>query len=200
MSEASVSVDDELLVLLTVKGAAGVTSLSNAVGLHENYVLTALERLRQQGLIVLRQYGTVSRYVCSRYGTARVARTIVPHYSEAYPIARRQALYQRFTEVNLRFKEVVTSIQLESVGQGALSWKSIMALARINSEARDILDTMSNLGHRYIGYMRRLGRAHAKIEQGNLSYLAASEVDSYHSIWFEWHEDLIITFALASRK
>jgi predicted HD phosphohydrolase len=40
-------------------------------------------------------------------------------------------------------------------------------------------------------YRRRLERAHASIEAGDPRFVASPRVDSYHSIWFELHEDLI---------
>ena len=44
---------------------------------------------------------------------------------------------------------------------------------------------------RLAGYRARLGQAVAQATGGDGRYVASPRVDSYHSIWFELHEDLI---------
>ncbi len=41
-------------------------------------------------------------------------------------------------------------------------------------------------------YVARLTRAASQVENGDTMYLASPRVDSFHSIWFELHEDLIL--------
>jgi pyruvate,orthophosphate dikinase len=40
-------------------------------------------------------------------------------------------------------------------------------------------------------YARRLGHALHQACQGDQRFVASARVDSYHSVWFELHEDLI---------
>jgi pyruvate,orthophosphate dikinase len=41
-------------------------------------------------------------------------------------------------------------------------------------------------------YSSRLHRAAKLVAEGDHGYIASPRVDSYHSIWFELHEDLIL--------
>ena len=41
-------------------------------------------------------------------------------------------------------------------------------------------------------YGARLARAADQVAGGDTMYLASPRVDSFHSIWFELHEDLIL--------
>jgi hypothetical protein len=50
---------------------------------------------------------------------------------------------------------------------------------------------------RYSVYLARLERALGLAQGGDQRYVASPRVDSYHSVWFELHEDLI---RLAGKK
>ena len=41
-------------------------------------------------------------------------------------------------------------------------------------------------------YVARLDRAATNVESGDTNYLASPRLDSYHNVWFELHEDLIL--------
>jgi len=53
---------------------------------------------------------------------------------------------------------------------------------------RSLADGLPRLGV----YAKRLERAAELVGAGNHDYLASPRVDSYHSVWFELHEDLIL--------
>ena len=40
-------------------------------------------------------------------------------------------------------------------------------------------------------YRARLSRAAAQVAEGAHNYIASPQIDSYHNVWFELHEDLI---------
>jgi pyruvate,orthophosphate dikinase len=46
--------------------------------------------------------------------------------------------------------------------------------------------------HRFGTYLARLERAAAEAAGGDGRFVASPRVDSYHGIWFELHEDLIL--------
>lgn len=41
-------------------------------------------------------------------------------------------------------------------------------------------------------YKTRLGRAANLVAEGNYDYIASPRLDSYHNVWFELHEDMIL--------
>jgi pyruvate,orthophosphate dikinase len=45
---------------------------------------------------------------------------------------------------------------------------------------------------RLADYVSRLDRAAGLVAEGDHGYIASPRVDSYHSVWFELHEDLIL--------
>ena len=40
-------------------------------------------------------------------------------------------------------------------------------------------------------YLHRLDAAYDNVLAGDLDYLSGARVDSYHTVWFELHEDLL---------
>jgi len=40
-------------------------------------------------------------------------------------------------------------------------------------------------------YSQRFARAHRLIQEGNTEYMVSASLDSYHTIWFQLHEDLL---------
>jgi pyruvate,orthophosphate dikinase len=73
-------------------------------------------------------------------------------------------------------------------------------LARLDALHADVSawlgPTVAGL-RRLAAYRDRLERAAAAAREGDARYLASPRVDSYHSIWFELHQDLIL---LAGRR
>lgn len=100
-----------------------------------------------------------------------------------------------------RMKEIVTSWQMrEFNGQQIINDhtdevhdSTVLAEFRsLHADAskwlRTLVDGLPRLG----AYLARLERAAGMVDGGDSAYLASPRVDSYHSVWFELHEDLII--------
>ena len=46
---------------------------------------------------------------------------------------------------------------------------------------------------RFIGYTDRLTAAHERVRAGDHDWITRPVIDSYHTVWFELHEDLLAT-------
>jgi hypothetical protein len=44
---------------------------------------------------------------------------------------------------------------------------------------------------RYDQYVRRFGESVARIDRGERDYVCGPTIDSVHTIWFEFHEDIL---------
>jgi pyruvate,orthophosphate dikinase len=65
-------------------------------------------------------------------------------------------------------------------------------LAILNSDAGRWLSPLVASLARLGTYAARLDRAARLAADGDQRYVASPRVDSYHSVWFELHEDLIL--------
>jgi pyruvate,orthophosphate dikinase len=65
-------------------------------------------------------------------------------------------------------------------------------LAALHADALAWLDALASGPTRLAAYRDRLERANAAAQAGDGRYVASPRVDSYHGVWFELHEDLIL--------
>lgn len=103
-------------------------------------------------------------------------------------------LFDEFARVDREFKELVTEYQT-SGDPSRLSW-AVARLTGVHAAVIDIVERAAALVPRLAAYRPRLERAMARLERGNAEFLASVTVDSYHTIWFGFHEEL---FELAGR-
>jgi pyruvate,orthophosphate dikinase len=114
---------------------------------------------------------------------------------------RIEAVLDGFHAPNDVFKEVVTSWQLRSVGgepvpndHRDLEYDGAV-LRRLRDDVHtaivplidDAGDALPRLGL----YRERLDDALGRIDKGEHQYIAHPLLDSYHTVWFELHEELI---------
>ena len=96
------------------------------------------------------------------------------------------AIYEKFDEENNTFKKIVSEWQAERDDQKALE-----GLEGIHARIGKIFQELNRIIPRYEIYPSRFNRAIKNIKDGKTGYLAKYSVDSYHTIWFELHEDLL---------
>jgi pyruvate, orthophosphate dikinase len=111
-----------------------------------------------------------------------------------------------FHAFDLRVKEIVTAWQVRDVGGEQVfndhtdpeyDAAILARLASLHDETVEWLAPLAGQLRRYAAYRSRLERALTSARTGDQRYVASPRVDSYHSVWFELHEDLI---RLAGRR
>jgi pyruvate,orthophosphate dikinase len=183
---------DHLLQVLCLKGRATHEALGAAVGADPTAVVTELEAA---GLVERTKLG----YRVTELGRTRV--------DELYAWEREQAgrviddVYESFVPINDEVKQIVTDWQMRPVG-GELTINDhsdrrhddrvIARLRRTDAKVSTALAPLAITLTRFDVYPRRLGRALTLVGEGDHSMLAAPLKDSYHTVWFELHEELII--------
>jgi pyruvate,orthophosphate dikinase len=183
---------DHLLQVLCLKGRATHEALGAAV---EADPTAAIAKLEAVGLVESTKLG----YRATDLGRSRA--------DELYAYEREQAggviddVYESFVPINDDIKQIVTDWQMRQVG-GELTVNDhsdrrhdervIARLRRTHAKVSTALAPLSDALNRFDLYPRRLRRALALIGEGDHSMLAAPLKDSYHTVWFELHEELII--------
>jgi pyruvate, orthophosphate dikinase len=109
-------------------------------------------------------------------------------------------LYEEFSPINDAFKQLVTRWQMRTVGDrqvrndhaDAAYDKSVLeGFDPIHRDICNLIGTIATSAPRLGGYRQRLDLALGRIRSGDLRYIAAPDRDSYHTVWFELHQDLI---------
>jgi pyruvate, orthophosphate dikinase len=183
---------DHLLQVLCLKGRATHEALGAAV---EADPAAAIAEFEAAGLVESTKLG----YRATDLGRTRA--------DELYAYEREQAgeviddVYDSFVPINDDIKQIVTDWQMRQVdGELAVNDHSdsrhdqrvIARLRRTDAKVSVALGPLSDALNRFDLYPRRLRRALTLIGEGDHSMLAAPLKDSYHTVWFELHEELII--------
>jgi pyruvate,orthophosphate dikinase len=182
---------DHLLQVLCLKGRATQEALGVAVGADTT---AAIAELEAAGLVESTKLG----YRATELGRSRADELYAHERQRAGPVI--DDVYESFVPVNDELKQIVTDWQMRPVG-GELTINDhsdrrhddrvIARLRRTDARVSTALAPLASTLRRFDVYPRRLGRALTLID-GDHSMLAAPLKDSYHTVWFELHEELII--------
>ena len=116
--------------------------------------------------------------------------------------AALESLYKEFEPLNAEFKRLITDWQLRSHEGGAdpvvndhadpdYDKAVIDRLLGLHGRFESLNATAATLLPRLGGYWKRFESARDRIVEGEHRFVAAPLIDSYHTIWFELHEELI---------
>lgn len=196
-SDASGADLDACLRLVAMKGMANAEGVAEPLGTTEDGAAAALAALESQGLIAELRPG-MARYGPTDEGRARIAELDEPEMAFQADFA---AVLDRFHEPNMLLKEVVTAWQMRDVGGEQVVNDHTDAaydagvLERLRTEvhgaAVPLIAEASSKVPRLARYGERLEASLEKLGADDHRYVAHPLLDSYHTVWFELHEDLI---------
>jgi hypothetical protein len=110
------------------------------------------------------------------------------------------AAYQRFEVINKDLKQLITDWQTMEVGGKRVAndhsnkdydERVIGRLGDLHERFEPILKKLCAGEPRLKVYSDKLGAALEKAEDGDLAWVSDAKLDSYHTVWFELHEDLL---------
>jgi hypothetical protein len=192
---------------LRVKGLAEVHSLVVATGLPEGEVARALASLRNEGLAQHRE-GRVSGWGLTSAGRARAEELVAA--SVPGEIRRRiDDCYRRFLPVNRQVLEACTDWQVREAGgtrvlndhvDAAYDAAVLERVFALYGKAEPLLCDLAEAAPRFGTYASRLANAVARVQAEEYDWLVQPGIDSYHSVWFELHEDLLTTLGIERSK
>lgn len=186
---------DDLLISLRIKGFGKVEALGEASDLSSGDIEALLAGAAAQGWAEATRVGhrlTPAGRASADAVLDRERTTIAPQ--------RIAHEYERFIPINDAFKQLVTRWQLRTVdgkqvrndhADPEYDRSVLEGLDRIHGDVSPLLDDIAQLVPRAGAYRSRLDRALDKVKAGDLRYMTAPDRDSYHTVWFELHQDLI---------
>jgi pyruvate, orthophosphate dikinase len=190
-----VTTEETLISCLRVKGFGKTEALAEALDLLAETIEAGLAELVAKGLAEPTRVGarlTANGRALALEALERERVGLDPH--------RVGVEYEKFTPLNADFKAMVTDWQMRQVDGKAVrndhkdEAYDAAVLARlppIDTATALVIDEIAAFAPRFASYKRRLANALAKTQAGDLRYLTAPDRDSYHTVWFELHQDLI---------
>jgi hypothetical protein len=151
----------------------------------------AEEELANAGLVLSRG-ANVAMSPAGREAHAAWAR-LTPGSEEE---AQARTTYERFLALNVEFLRICTDWQVKPGNEpndhsdAAYDFRILERLDRLDERAGPLLESLGNMVPRFSGYRTRLTDALDKISEDR-TWLASPRCDSYHTVWMQFHEDLL---------
>jgi hypothetical protein len=186
----------ELLHGLAIKKHATPREIAPWIGIPEGEVVSVLDQATKSGRAI-EQNGkfalTPLAHVALHYDYSR-------HCAELRETAAFLAAYEDFERINVELKSLITRWQiLDAAGTRVPNDHSnrdydlriIDQLGQLHERAEGLLDKFSGVLPRFAYYRTRLLAALEHAEGGNIQWVSSPTIESYHTLWFELHEDLL---------
>ncbi|MGI9621807.1 MAG: hypothetical protein ACR2PK_03140 [Acidimicrobiales bacterium] len=186
----------EIAMALRLKGMAGPEAVAEVTAIDSTEVEQVLIQMVDAG----RASETPRGYRLTPEGKAWTDEQIAVE-REGIDADAMAAVYERFCDHNDGFKELVTDWQMKMVdGEQQLNDHSdadydaaiFERLAVLDAQIAPVFADASLLAPRLSIYIDRFAAALAAVQGGDESMLASPLKDSYHTVWFEMHEELIL--------
>ena len=187
---------ESMVRLLSIKGFATPDAAAAALQTTEEDASSVLDQMTADGLVQMMG----SMFSLSDDGKA-VAGELLAEDREAWGAERAEAGLDSFLDLDGRMKVIVTAWQMREVDgapvlndhtDAAYDAAVLADLAALHVDAdvwlANLMEELPRLG----AYNVRLTRAADLVAGGDHNYIASPRLDSYHNVWFELHEDLIL--------
>ncbi|EWT06077.1 hypothetical protein N864_00270 [Intrasporangium chromatireducens Q5-1] len=182
---------DEFAVLqaLRVRGFADTEAVVQSTGLEAQTAESILAGTVERGH-VRRRDGRISGYSLTPAGKARHVLLRSANVSKADAAAVSEA-FDAFLEPNSEFKALTTQWQLDK--SGGEDQLIVAQLERLHTSVLQVVDEAAAVQPRFSGYRARFQAALDAFRGGDRDALAKPLSGSYHDVWMELHEDLLVT-------
>jgi hypothetical protein len=202
--------DTQFVVLhaLRLKGLAETQAVSTALGLPAADVDATLAALADAAL-VWRRDGRLSGWSLTDQGRCLHDDSLAAEVERLGVRARVEPVYRRFLPLNREVLAVCTDWQMHvEDGRTVLNDHSdrprdkavLDRLTAVHAEAEPPLRELAEAAPWMAEYGGRLGKALALVQAGDFDWFTTPVIDSYHTVWFELHEDLLSTLGIERSK
>ena len=194
-----------VLHAFAIKKFASIEDAASLTGLDEARVRTLVTEAVTGG----RLSGVDGKYLLTP--TAQI--TLKGVYAKVYAALRGDAGFRAdcelFERINDELKQLMTDWQtLTIAGETVANDHSdpeyderiVSRLGRLHDRAERLLERLAHQVPRIGYYGRQLLSALEKAEDGDIRWVSDAAVGSYHTVWFELHEDLLRVTGLARRE
>lgn len=205
-----------VLHALRLKGVAEAPAVAAATGLDGGDVEAALAALAGKGLVERRQ-GALPGWAPSALGRKHDDIQVAEELKATGRRGQVEAAYRQFLALNPELLVTCAAWQLrpaesdvgdpgEASGDvarvvndhtdSAYDAEVVARLATVHHRAQPVLEALASALPRFAPYRPRLAHALDLLQAGEGDWFTRPVIDSYHSVWFELHQDLLQTLGL----
>jgi hypothetical protein len=186
----------ELLHSLAIKKHANAGEIAPLVGMPDAEVAALLQQAVKSG----RAIETQGKYTLSPLAQIALAGDYSRHFAELRGNQVFAAAYESFERINVELKTLITRWQTVETGGARVAndhsnrdydTQILDRLGQLHERAEVLLARLESVLPRFSYYRTRLLEALERAEGGKIEWVSSPKVESYHTLWFELHEDLL---------
>lgn len=196
----------ELLVLhgLRLKGFATADTLANFIDRPADLVERQLNLAADDGYTRVRNGGRPG-WSLTDEGRKEGERLLAEELDRTEGLRQVMGgIYRRFLALNGELLQICTDWQVSDIDGGVLNDHGdeaydaavIDRLAAVDVQVQPVCTDLAQALDRFAHYGPRLTAALAHVAGGDTEWFTKPTIDSYHTVWFELHEDLLATLGL----
>ncbi len=192
-----------LLHVARVKGLAPVSILADMAGMPPGEATLGLTSLQEQGHMEWKE-GRFAGWKITPSGRETHKILLDQEFSApTFPKTVLAEAYEGFSSLNTTFKTLCTAWQVRE-GTNDMNDHTdkkydkvvIIRLEKIHVDALQAITQLASGLIRLATYGPRLTNALGRVRAGEQAAFARPMADSYHDIWMELHQDLLVTLQL----
>lgn len=200
--------DPELLVALALrlKGFGEVSTIASVHGLGLDETGVILSRMAEAEKCVMRQVEAVEKYVLTPAGREQGQAALARELEVVDARGAMEAMYEKFLQLNPEMLQLCTDWQVINDGSGEQKLNDhsdsdydsnvLDRLVVLDQRIADVLQALIDVLPRFDNYPSRFTLALKKVLSGDLDWMTKPIMPSYHTVWFELHEDLLATLGI----
>ena len=199
-----------VLHALRLKWVADEASVAAATGLTADLVAAELDAAHRDGLAERRNSGRVPGWRLTDEGKVVHRKRLDEELETSGRRDAVQAAYQGFLSHNRELLSLCTAWQMRAGDNGdsilndhadaAYDEGVLTRLDAVHASIQPVLGDLTAALDRFAPYADRLAIAHRRVREGESDWLTRPLMDSYHTIWFELHEDLLVTLGIERKE
>ncbi len=185
------------------RGFASIDPLAASLEVDPAEVEGVLVEAESVGL-ARRRHGRLAGWLLTPSGRAEVRRRLTDQLDAVGARPAVEDAYRRFLAVNPELMATCTAWQVRDEATQTVNDHTDAAhdaavverLAAVDATAQPVCADLGAALDRFAGYGRRLATALERVRVGEGDWFTSPLVDSYHTVWFELHEDLLATLGI----
>lgn len=191
-----------VLHALRTKGMAEVDSVAQAAGLSAAQAAAALEDLDERSWVRYRNGNRARGWMLLGDGRTEGERLVAAEIEQSGMRSRVRVSYESFLVLDPELKAACTDFQVrgaQTVNDHTDPEYDAAVIDRLSDINRRVQPTAARLASdldRFGHYGGRLDAALNRVLSGDIDWFTKPSVDSYHEVWFELHEDLLVTLGI----
>jgi hypothetical protein len=184
--------DLSILRMVGIKGRVPADAIADSLGSDVQSVQATLDTLEGKEFVKMTPMG----YRITATGREKCAHLVAAEH-QATDAAAVSELYDTFSIHNQDLKQIITDWQTRGSdgpndhSDDEYDGRVLARLATLHERVTPLMDQIVEVAPRLAHYEARLRRAADAVAAGGMTYVSKPIIDSYHTVWFELHEDLI---------